>query len=539
MAGSKKNFIGLEGFIWWIGVVEDRQDPEQLGRVRVRCFGWHTEAKDKIPTEALPWAHPIIPVNSPNAYTPKEGDMVFGFFIDGHNAQNPAIMGILPGKPEKKTDKEKGFADPGKDLGKRPKKPDDSAETYPKAKYLKEQTTNRLSRGKADGTIIATRKKNLKKNVKSAGGVTWSEPNPPFKPTYPYNNALETESGHALEFDDTPGQERVHIAHKKGAYIEFDKDGTKLERVQKDNYCVIMGDDFIYIKGKAAITVDGNFNLRTSTINIEAAAINMAADGAIRIKGSSVNIEATGAMNLKAGGVGNLTSGGKLSLKGATAALAGATVDIPAGKIGLQSGSASSASGAGIKGGGASPSSEETAEAANTSGSAAATQAGANSVSTATSSDGLSEVTVDSKKVDVTETAQKSAFGKIAGGISSTVQGVVATVGGAADSILRDFGGGVASIGELTTKIDNFAGLVNDSKGLVLGLKQDLKVSLLNKISEVKIGSEERNIDFPIDSSIVDSIDNLKYGAVTALTNKIAKHVYPRTETITANTSGG
>ena len=51
MQSGTKYFMGLEGFIWWIGVVEDRQDPEQLGRVRVRCFGWHTDEKDKIPTD--------------------------------------------------------------------------------------------------------------------------------------------------------------------------------------------------------------------------------------------------------------------------------------------------------------------------------------------------------------------------------------------------------------------------------------------------------------------------------------------------------
>jgi hypothetical protein len=541
MPGAKKNFIGLEGFIWWIGVVEDRQDPEQLGRVRVRCFGWHTDEKDKIPTEQLPWAHPVIPVNNPNTYTPKEGDMVFGFFIDGNNAQNPAIMGVLPGKPEKKPDYTKGFSDPGKNLGSRPKKPDDQSEQYPKAKYLREQTTNRLSRGKSEGTIIATRKKNLKKNIRSAGGVTWSEPNPPFKPTYPYNNALETESGHALEFDDTPGQERVHLAHKKGAYIEFDKDGTKLERVQKDNYCVIMGDDFIYIKGKAAITVDGNFNLKTSTINIEAAAINMAADGAIRIKGSSVNIEATGAMNLKAGSVGNFTSGAKLSLKGATAALAGATVDIPAAKIGLQSGSATSASGAGITGGGTSPSSEEVADTSNESATAAATVAGANSVSTAASASeiGLEEVTVTGTRIDASNNATKSTFGKVVGGISSTVGSVVSTIGGAADSIIKDFVGNTP-VGELTSKIENFSASVDDNKGLILGLKSDQKNTLLNKIDQVAQGAADRNIDFPLDSSIENAIKQVTTG-LTSTTNVIAKHVYPKTETVTvtANTSGG
>lgn len=548
MPGSKKNFIGLEGFIWFIGVVEDRQDPEQLGRVRVRCFGWHTEAKDKIPTDQLPWAHPVIPVNSPNVYTPKEGDMVFGFFIDGTNAQNPAIMGILPGKPEKKPDYAKGFSDPGKNLGSRPKKPDDSAEAYPKTKYLREQTTNRLSRGKSDGTIIATRKKNLKKGIKSAGGVTWSEPPPPYKPTYPYNNALETESGHALEFDDTPGQERVHIAHKKGAYFEFDKDGTKLERVQKDNYTVIMGDDFIYVKGKAVITVDGNFNLKTSTINIEASEINMASDGAVKIKGSSVKIESTGGMDLKAGGVGNFTSGGKLSLKGATAALAGATVDIPAAKIGLQSGSAASASGTGLKGGGTAPSAEENQETANVTAAAANTSANtaasANSVGTSASASSaaagvdpsknpdnkLEEVKVTGKKID-TNTASKTTFGKIVDGISSTVSGVVKAIGGAADSIIKDFASS-SSIGELSVKIETFAGSVNDSKGLILGLKTDLKNGLLDKIDQVATGAIERNMDFNVDSSITNAINEVKYAGLAAIDVKLGKHIYPKTETV-------
>jgi hypothetical protein len=382
---ANKFFAGQEGFYWFVGVVEDRQDPEKMGRVRVRCFGWHTEDKKKVPTEALPWAHPMIPINHPAAYAPKEGDMVFGFFMDGQAAQNPVIMGTFPGKPEKKPDYQNGFSDPGQNLSSRPKKPADGAEAYPKSKYLKEPTTSRLSRENTDGTVVATRKKNQRKNIRSAGGISWSEPPPAYAAKYPYNNVIETESGHAFELDDTPNSERVALSHRNGSFIEIDKNGNRVDRVQKDNYCVIMGDNFIYVKGKAAITVDGNFNLRTSTINIEAAAINMAADGAVRIKGSSVNIEATGAMNFKAGSVGNFTSGAKLSLKGATAALAGATVDIPAAKIGLQSGSAATASGAGIKGGGTTPTAEEVQEVANTTANTAVSEAGANSVASSAS----------------------------------------------------------------------------------------------------------------------------------------------------------
>ena len=42
MAYSEK-FLGIGSFIWFTGVVEDRMDPEKLGRLRVRCFGFHND----------------------------------------------------------------------------------------------------------------------------------------------------------------------------------------------------------------------------------------------------------------------------------------------------------------------------------------------------------------------------------------------------------------------------------------------------------------------------------------------------------------
>ena len=54
----------LQNLQHFMGVVEDRNDPLNLGRVRVRCFGIHTDNKELIPTDALPWATPIMPFNS-------------------------------------------------------------------------------------------------------------------------------------------------------------------------------------------------------------------------------------------------------------------------------------------------------------------------------------------------------------------------------------------------------------------------------------------------------------------------------------------
>ena len=112
------NYMGLDGFAWFVGVVEDRNDPEQLGRVRVRCLGWHTEDLSGLPTAELPWAHVMHPVTDPSMHgmgtTPSfllEGGWVVGFFRDTEY-QQPVIIGTLPGVPLDPADFTKGFNDP-------------------------------------------------------------------------------------------------------------------------------------------------------------------------------------------------------------------------------------------------------------------------------------------------------------------------------------------------------------------------------------------------------------------------------------------
>ena len=97
-----KNFIGQDGFVWWIGIVEDTSDPLTLGRCKVRCFGYHpAKSTNLVPTADLPWALSIHPLNTPNLYgTPRLGDWVFGFFLDSLSAQEPAILGYLPAIPQ-------------------------------------------------------------------------------------------------------------------------------------------------------------------------------------------------------------------------------------------------------------------------------------------------------------------------------------------------------------------------------------------------------------------------------------------------------
>lgn len=316
--GAKKNITGAEGFIWYIGVVEDRFDPEQLGRVRVRCFGWHTEIKELIPTDTLAWAAPVFPPNLSNAvHTPKEGDWVFGFFLDGMSAQDPVIVGVIPGYPKERRDPDTGFADPNG--------------VFPK--NINEQTTNRLSRARVDGTIVEVRKRNLKTGIKSVGsylgGQDWNEPEPTFNPEYPFNNAHETESGHAFELDDTEGRERVNLAHNNGSFIEMDYTGNRVEKVVKDKYTLIMGSDYVYVEGNCNLTVNGNCNVKvTGKYNVEASEINMSSSGDVKIKAAGkMKLQSGNSFDVKSGGVARIGSGGKLSLKGKSATLQGRSIN--------------------------------------------------------------------------------------------------------------------------------------------------------------------------------------------------------------------
>lgn len=285
---DKKDFAGKSGFIWWTGIVEDRKDPLKLGRCRVRCVGWHSEDKAHLPTEYLPWTTPINPINHDHTYAPKEGDMVFGFFADGENAQVPIMMGIFPNIPLKPSNPQKAFFDPRTDeelkTAPRPPKSKDyktdgsgivitekeKAPLYPRAdemndfdyhsSHIDEPTTSRIARNDPEyieKTFIQERKDTVVKDVPTYSSK-WSEPITKYDAKYPYNKVMETESGHIQEFDDTPGAERIHLAHRNGSFEEWYPDGDKVEKITKSNYQIIMKDNNVYIMGDCNVTVQGN-----------------------------------------------------------------------------------------------------------------------------------------------------------------------------------------------------------------------------------------------------------------------------------------
>ena len=276
-------FMGKEGFYWWQGVVEDRMDPLMCGRCRVRILGVHTDDKTSkgIPTEHLPWATILLPVNQEERIVPpKEGSWVMGFFRDADGCQDPVIMGVIPGIPtetnpnvgKKNKDEKLGFYDPGDTLDSRPidtesgfvmqnsgrpgqteytRKPGEPV-LYPKR--INEPDTHRLARNEnLSGTILQWKYDNRLENVPSnktdtdglVGSATWSEPDPStiYGAKYPYNKVMASESGHVIEIDDTPNFERVHTFHRSGTFDEMHPNGDRVTKTVGSTYRITYGND--------------------------------------------------------------------------------------------------------------------------------------------------------------------------------------------------------------------------------------------------------------------------------------------------------
>lgn len=266
---------GEEGFVWFLGVVESREDPLQRGRCQVRCYRWHTPDQTILPTSDLIWAWPTQPMHQGTLYPVMQqgvninggvgvsptgilvGTTVFGFFADGREAQIPVILSSVPSQTDGNND------------------------------------TSSLATGQ--NTII--------------NDLVGPEPKSSYKAKYPYNKVTTTEQGHVIEIDDTPGHERLRIYHTKGTYVEVNQDGRRVDKVVDDQYEIIVKDKIVYIGGNLNVVVKGN-----ASVTIEGSAdVSIAKDFNLDV-GGDWNVTVGGQMNLNSNGPANVDSSTQLNL---------------------------------------------------------------------------------------------------------------------------------------------------------------------------------------------------------------------------------
>ena len=332
-----KDFLGKNNFIWFNGVVEDRQDPQKLGRLRVRCVGIHTDNKDDLPTSDLPWSQLIHPITSSGisglGSSPGfivEGTWVFGYFRDGYNMQEPMIMGTLPGKPSELADVNRGFYDPNG--------------VYPK--YKDEVDTNRLAVNDiaqphlglelrkltrktgvptADFDVVAVQD-HISVTIEASDGDTWDQPSIPYAAVYPYNHVFESESGHITEIDDTLDHERLFTSHRTGTSQEINPDGTQVNIIKGDHYNIVSGKRQAVIEGNADLTIGGRHKIYINKNGEENnhydiqigpnASVNIQVDKGdmnVVLKDGKMNTNVAGDYNMKIGGDMNLDVRGNLN----------------------------------------------------------------------------------------------------------------------------------------------------------------------------------------------------------------------------------
>jgi hypothetical protein len=244
---AAKNFGG-EGFKWFIGVVEDRNDPLQQGRVRVRAYGIHPEQKALAPTDTLPWAIVLMPGTSPSL---KRGGIsatglqlnstVVGFFLDGNETTMPVVFGVMPGKD--------------------------------------------------DISLLAIGQQSLNKQA------TGPEPQSAYRAKYPFNKVVQTESGHVFEVDDTPNFERLHTYHRSGTYSEINESGQRVNKIVGDDFEIVEKNKTVYVQGNVNVVVKGSVNMEvTGTVTATAASFTL--NGDVQVNGT---INSTG--NVTGGGI--------------------------------------------------------------------------------------------------------------------------------------------------------------------------------------------------------------------------------------------
>jgi sorbitol-specific phosphotransferase system component IIA len=190
-----------------------------------------------------------------------QGSWVIGFFRDGSNAQDPLVMGSIPSMSST-VDYQLGFTDPDERYPIQSKL--DIAETPLAAKSFEEAYKNAFS---------YTKKKELRDThdsvptANAAHNNNWKFPDidSVIAPQYPKNHVIAyekaddaKEDSHIVEFDVTPGQERISTIHRTGTYHEITPTGDETTTIVGNEFKIVVKDQNVNVIGNCNLTVDSN-----------------------------------------------------------------------------------------------------------------------------------------------------------------------------------------------------------------------------------------------------------------------------------------
>ena len=250
---------------WFTGVVEDNNDPQERGRVKVRAIGYHTPNDGELPTASLPWATPLMPVTSASmsgigqtATGLLPGSWVMGFFRDGENCQDPIVVGSIPGNSTR-VSTGSTFADPS---GTYPRRngvdtPEIGTSNYKNSSgYSIQNQTDHQTIETAVPPTLST----IDATAQPSKRGSWTPPSiaDTVKPVYPHNSVNRTSSGHVIEIDDTPGAERLSEMHCSGTMRQIDAAGNSTTTIVGSSYKIVINDDNVFVQGSCNLTIAGS-----------------------------------------------------------------------------------------------------------------------------------------------------------------------------------------------------------------------------------------------------------------------------------------
>lgn len=251
--------IGLQNPLFFIGVVENNNDPHVEGRVKVRAFSIHGNNKE-VPATDLPWAICAKGDYDPNGVVPPLNSFVWGMFLDGRDAQHPIVLGLIPSMFAEEVNPDlNGW-------GVIPDKDGDLVARGARPKDYGNPQNSKLARGEyINETYVAAQEMKRVEDIKIAGDpkgedgepLKFSEPNSAYNAKYPHNRVIET-SKHSIEIDDTPGAERIMVHHGSGSYVQIDNRGTTTNKAVGDKYEINDKQQHVYVGGPSIVTIDSD-----------------------------------------------------------------------------------------------------------------------------------------------------------------------------------------------------------------------------------------------------------------------------------------